>query len=221
MLLPGAIAKKYLKEKIGLVINAYLSKIGKIDLKLKNWNFIEKNPFFCPDKSKLETLNFLFDSLKKQGNSIGGKVTVVANNVPIGLGEPVFNKLSADIAHAMMSINAAKGVEIGDGFNSVELQGNINTDELGKNGFLSNRSGGILGGISTGQPIIVHVAFKPTSSVNIQTRTIDKNNNEIKIKIPGRHDPCVAIRAVPVTEAMLAIVLLDHFLRNKAQCNNI
>lgn len=216
----GAIAKKYLKEKIGIVIRAYLSKVGKINLTLKDWDFVEKNPFFCPDQSKLKTLKYLFKSLKKEGNSIGSKVTVIANNVPLGLGEPVFNKLDADIAHAMMGINAVKGVEIGDGFNSVKLKGDKNLDELSKIGFLSNHSGGILGGISTGQPIIVHIGFKPTSSINIPVRTVNKNNSELKIKISGRHDPCLGIRAVPITEAMLAIIILDHFLRNRGKYNN-
>lgn len=217
----GAIAKKYLKETIGIVIRAYLSKIGKMHLKLKDWNFVEKNPFFCPDRSKLKYLKYLFKSLRREGNSIGSQVTVIANNVPIGLGEPVFNKLDADIAHAMMGINAVKGVEIGDGFNSVELKGNENLDELNKIGFFSNHSGGILGGISTGQPIVVNVGFKPTSSINIPIKTIDKRNNELTVKISGRHDPCLGIRAVPITEAMLSIIILDHFLRNKGKYNNI
>lgn len=214
----GSIAKKYLKEKIGIVIRAYLSQIGNISFKLKKWSVVETNPFFCPDLSKIEELKSLFSALKKEGNSVGAKITVIAENVPIGLGEPVFSKLDADIAHAMMSINAVKGVEIGDGFNVVHLKGSENIDEIRKSGFLSNHSGGILGGISNGQNIIVHVAFKPTSSINIASRTITVDNNEVKTKIIGRHDPCVAIRAIPITESMLAIILLDHFLRNRGQC---
>lgn len=214
----GAIAKKFLYEALGVNIYSYLSRIGNICCDSVDLNFIEKNPFLFPDKNKINFLHELFISLKKSGDSVGSKVTIIANNVPIGLGEPVFDKLDADIAHSMMSIGAAKSVEIGDGINVSETIGSKNLDELTKNGFLSNHAGGILGGISTGQPIIVHVSFKPTPSILIPSKTIDCNGSETKIVTSGRHDICIGIRAAPVAESMLAITLCDHFLRNRGQC---
>ncbi|MFP3019421.1 MAG: chorismate synthase [Arsenophonus sp.] len=215
----GAIAKKYLKEKLGITIRAYLSQVGNICCELKDWNLVEQNPFFCPDVTKLKDLNALLSSLKKEGNSIGSKVTVIAERVPPGLGEPVFDRLDADIAHAMMSINAVKGVEIGAGFKVVTLKGNENRDEITNNGFISNNAGGILGGISSSQPIIAHLALKPTSSIRIPGKTINQKGDEVKVITKGRHDPCIGIRAVPIAEAMMAIVLIDHFLRHRAQCS--
>ncbi|WP_343190368.1 chorismate synthase [Buchnera aphidicola (Mollitrichosiphum nigrofasciatum)] len=214
----GAIAKKYLKKIYGIKITGYLSKMGKINLKLKSLEEIKKNPFFCPEIEKLKILKKKIKKLKKQGDSIGAEITTIAHNIPTGLGEPVFDKLDADIAHAIMGINAVKGVEIGDGFAVISKKGHENRDEIRKNGFISNHAGGILGGISNGEDIIVKAAFKPTSSISIPGKTINTNNEEKKIITKGRHDPCVGIRAVPIVEAMLAIVIMDHILRNKAQC---
>ncbi|MGP1939099.1 MAG: chorismate synthase [Arsenophonus sp. ET-DL9-MAG3] len=214
----GAIAKKYLQQKLGIIIRGYLSQMGDICCELKDWDLVEQNPFFCPDAIKLNDLDALLCLLKKEGNSIGAKVTVIAENVPVGLGEPVFDRLDADIAHAMMSINAVKGVEIGSGFKVITLKGNENRDEITSDGFIGNHAGGILGGISSSQPIITHIALKPTPSISIPCRTINQQGDEIEIITKGRHDPCVGIRAVPIAEAMMAIVLIDHFLRAQAQC---
>lgn len=215
----GAIAKKYLKHKHNIKIRGYISQIGDISCELKNWGEVEKNPFFCPDIDKLNDLEKLIRKIKKSGDSIGAKITLVIENVPIGLGEPVFDRLDADIAHAIMSINAVKGVEIGDGFSVINQLGSQYRDEMNNKGFLSNHAGGILGGISTGENILVNIAFKPTSSIRIPGKTINKNKEEVKIITKGRHDPCVGLRAVPISEAMIAIVLMDHLMRQKAQCN--
>ncbi|PPI88898.1 chorismate synthase [Candidatus Pantoea edessiphila] len=217
----GAIAKNYLKMKHGILIRGYLSQIGNINCDFKNWNVIETNPFFCPDPNKLDLLAKLIRSLKKEGDSIGAKITVTAENVPPGLGEPVFDRLDADLAHALMSINAVKGVEIGDGFAVVNQKGSQHRDEIGNNGFQSNHAGGVLGGISSGQIIIANIAIKPTSSITKPGNTINKNGETTKIVTKGRHDPCVGIRAVPIAEAMMAIILMDHLLRNNAQCSDI
>ncbi|WP_063655980.1 chorismate synthase [Candidatus Arsenophonus triatominarum] len=217
----GAIAKKYLQQKLGITVRAYLSQMGDISCELKDWDLVEQNPFFCPDATKLEAMDTLLRSLKKEGNSIGAKVTVIAEHVPAGLGEPVFDRLDAGIAHAMMSINAVKGVEIGGGFNVVTLKGSENRDEITRDGFVSNHAGGILGGISSSQPIIAHLALKPTSSISIPGRTINRQGDEVEVVTKGRHDPCVGIRAVPIAEAMMAIVLIDHFLRHQAQCGKL
>lgn len=214
----GAIAKKYLKNKYGMNIRAYLSAMGDIQCSFKSWQEVEKNPFFCSDPSKILALETLIKHLKKTGDSIGAEITIVVNNVLIGLGEPVFDRLDADLAHALMSINAAKGVEVGDGFLVVNQTGSQNRDEITPQGFSSNHSGGILGGISNGSEIILKVAFKPTSSIRKIGNTINKNNEKVQIAIKGRHDPCVGFRAVPITEAMVAIVLMDHALRFRAQC---
>ncbi|MGP1953958.1 MAG: chorismate synthase, partial [Arsenophonus sp. NC-QC1-MAG3] len=217
----GAIAKKYLQQTLGITVRAYLSQIGDISCELKDWNLVEHNPFFCPDETKLKAMDVLLRSLEKEGNSIGAKVTVIAEHVPAGLGEPIFDRLDADIAHAMMSINAVKGVEIGAGFKVITLKGNENRDEITRDGFISNHAGGILGGISSSQPIIAHLALKPTSSISILGRTINRQGDEVKVVTKGRHDLSVGIRAVPIAEAMMAIVLIDHFLRYRAQCGEL
>lgn len=213
----GAIAKKYLRERYGVVIRGYLAQLGPIACELKDWDEVERNGFFCPDPEKVSELEAYMDRLRKEGDSIGARVNVVASYVPAGLGEPVFDRLDADIAHAMMSINAVKGVEIGAGFRSVAQKGTEHRDEITPEGFLSNNAGGILGGISTGQDILVSIALKPTSSIRIPARTIDIHGEPVEIATTGRHDPCVGIRATPIAEAMLAIVLMDHCLRHRAQ----
>lgn len=222
----GAIAKKYLREQFGIEVRGFLSQIGSIKIdpasveKIENidWQQVNSNPFFCPDPIAVAQFDELIRDLKKEGNSIGAKLTVIAENVPVGLGEPVFDRLDADLAHALMSINAVKGVEIGDGFAVVEQKGSEHRDEMTPNGFCSNHAGGILGGISSGQPIIAHIALKPTSSITIPGKSVNLNNDAVELVTKGRHDPCVGIRAVPIAEAMMAIVLLDHLLRFKAQC---
>ncbi|OTQ55516.1 chorismate synthase [Gilliamella apis] len=217
----GAIAKKYLHEKLGITIRGYLAQMGYIECQLNDWQQVDQNPFFCPDESKLEALDQLLRQLKKEGDSVGAKVCIVAENVPVGLGEPVFDKLDADLAHALMSINAVKGVEIGDGFAAVNKRGSENRDEITPQGFLSNHAGGILGGISSGQTIISSIALKPTPSIEIAGQSININGESVEVSTHGRHDPCVGIRAVPIAEAMVAIVLMDHYLRYRAQCSDV
>ncbi len=222
----GAIAKKYLREQFGIEVRGYLSQIGSVKIDPKtvaevdkiDWQQVNSNPFFCPDLVAVEAFDALIRDLKKEGDSIGAKLTVVAENVPVGLGEPVFDRLDADLAHALMSINAVKAVEIGDGFAVVEQKGSQHRDEMTPEGFLSNHAGGILGGISSGQPIIANIALKPTSSIMVPGKSVNLNNEAVELVTKGRHDPCVGIRAVPIAEAMMAIVLLDHLLRFKAQC---
>ncbi|MEH8110954.1 chorismate synthase [Aeromonas veronii] len=213
----GAIAKKYLKQVHGIEITGFLSQLGPIKAEAFDAAQIEQNPFFFPDAGKLEALDQYMRDLKKEGNSIGAKVQVIARNVPVGLGEPVFDRLDADIAHAMMGINAVKGVEIGDGFAVVEQKGSEHRDEMTPAGFASNHAGGILGGISSGQDIVVSMALKPTSSITVPGKTINTEGEAIEMITKGRHDPCVGIRAVPIAEAMLALVLMDHLLRHRAQ----
>ncbi|MFQ1790437.1 chorismate synthase [Aeromonas veronii] len=213
----GAIAKKYLKQVHGIEITGFLSQLGPIKAEAFDAAQIEQNPFFFPDAGKLEALDQYMRDLKKDGNSIGAKVQVIARNVPVGLGEPVFDRLDADIAHAMMGINAVKGVEIGDGFAVVEQKGSEHRDEMTPAGFASNHAGGILGGISSGQDIVVSMALKPTSSITVPGKTINTEGEAIEMITKGRHDPCVGIRAVPIAEAMLALVLMDHLLRHRAQ----
>ncbi|ORM71303.1 chorismate synthase [Pantoea wallisii] len=213
----GAIAKKYLQMKHGVVVRGYLAQIGDVACELKDWSIVEENPFFCPDASKLDALDELMRGLKKEGDSIGAKVTVMAENVPPGLGEPVFDRLDADLAHALMSINAVKGVEIGDGFAVVNQRGSQHRDEIRADGFRSNHAGGILGGISSGQTISANLAMKPTSSITVPGQTITRAGEEVEMITKGRHDPCVGIRAVPIAEAMMAIVLMDHLLRQRGQ----
>lgn len=213
----GGIAKKYLKQVHGIEIHGYLSQLGPIAVDKVDPAVTNTNPFFCPDESKLEALDEYMRDLKKSGDSIGAKVSVTASNIPVGLGEPVFDRLDADIAHAMMGINAVKGVEVGDGFDVVNQKGSEHRDTLTPEGFTSNHAGGVLGGISTGQDLVVHMALKPTSSISVPGSTIDRQGNATDIVTKGRHDPCVGIRAVPIAEAMLALVLMDHCLRHRGQ----
>lgn len=213
----GAIAKKYLLEKFGITVDAYVAQIGNIIAEKKDLLFARDNSFYFPDDAKINALENYFIALRREGNSIGARVNVIAKNIPVGLGEPVFDKLDADIAHAMMGIPAAKGVEIGDGFSVVTQKGSENRDEITPAGFLSNHAGGILGGISSGQDIVVSVAFKPASSIRILGKSIDIHNNPVEIVTTGRHDPCVGIRAVPVVEARLALVLMDHVLLSQSK----
>ena len=213
----AGIARKYLKENLGIIIRAYLSQLGEISIEHKDWNAVERNPFFCADENKVAELETYMDNLRKQGDSVGARVNVVASGVPVGLGEPVFDRIDADIAHAMMGINAVKGVEIGAGFNSVSQKGSEHRDEITPQGFVTNDAGGTLGGITSGQDITASVAFKPTSSIRIPGKTIDKSGSATEIITTGRHDPCVGIRGVPIVEAMLALVLMDHVLRHRAQ----
>jgi chorismate synthase len=214
----GAIAKLYLKEKYNVEIQGFVSQLGPIQAESINYKDIENNPFFFPDKGKVKDLEDYMDALRKEGNSIGARINVIAKNVPSGLGEPVFDRIDADIAKAMMSINAVKAVEIGAGFLSVTQKGTEHRDEIdSKNGFLSNNAGGTLGGITSGQNIETSIAIKPTSSIRIPGKTINNKGKDSKIITKGRHDPCVGIRAVPIAEAMLALVLVDHALRHKAQ----
>ena len=213
----GAIAKKYLKEKYGVLIRGYLAQLGEIALDLSDWKEVENNPFFCGDAGKVSELEDYMDALRKEGNSVGARVNVVAENVPVGLGEPIFDRLDADIAKAMMSINAVKGVEIGAGFESVIQKGTEHRDALTPEGFVGNNAGGVLGGISSGQDILVSMALKPTSSIRIPGQTINLKGESAEVVTTGRHDPCVGIRATPIAEAMLAIVLMDHVLRHRGQ----
>lgn len=213
----GAVAKKYLKQVHGVEINAYLSQLGPIKAETVDFAEIEKNAFFFPDASKLDALDEYMRDLKKSGDSIGAKVTVVATGVPVGLGEPVFDRLDAEVAHALMGINAVKGVEIGDGFEVVNQKGSEHRDLMSPEGFASNHAGGILGGISSGQPIVAHIAMKPTSSISVPGESMTAQGDSAEVITKGRHDPCVGIRAVPIAEAMLAIVLMDHLLRHRAQ----
>ena len=213
----GAIAKKYLKERLGMEIYGYLSQLGSIPVELKEKDFIGTNPFFAGDPEKIEELESFMDQLRRDGDSIGAKINILATQVPVGLGEPVFDKLEADIAHALMSINAVKGVEIGAGFSVVTQRGSEHRDEIDSSGFKQNNSGGPLGGISSGQDILASIALKPTSSIIKPAETIDKSGEETEIVTKGRHDPCVGLRATPIAEAMLAITLMDHYLRHRAQ----
>ncbi len=213
----GAIAKKYLAEQHGVLVRGYLSQLGPIRIETVDWNEVHNNPFFCPDPSKVEAMETYMAALSKEGNSIGARITVVASGLPVGLGEPVFDRLDAELAHGLMSINAVKGVEIGAGFDSVEQKGTEHRDLMSPEGFLSNNAGGILGGISTGQDIVAHIALKPTSSIRIPGQTIDIHGKPAEIITTGRHDPCVGIRATPIAEAMMAITLMDHLLRHRAQ----
>jgi chorismate synthase len=213
----AAIARKWLREKHGIVIRGYMSQLGTVPIPFRTWDSVDQNPFFSPDPGIVPQLEDFMDKLRKSGESCGAKITAVAHNVPVGWGEPVYDKLDADIAYAMMGINAVKGVEIGAGFASVSQKGTEHGDEMTPQGFLSNNAGGILGGISTGQDIVVNIAVKPTSSIRLPRRSIDKAGNPVVVETTGRHDPCVGIRATPIAEAMLALVLMDHALRHRAQ----
>lgn len=213
----GAIAKKFLKEQLGVEVKGYLAQLGPIKISPVDWSIIDDNPFFCPDPNKVEELETYMDALRKKGDSIGAKVNVIATHVPPGLGEPIFDRLDAELAHALMSINAVKGVEIGGGFDCVESLGTEFRDEITPEGFLSNHAGGILGGISTGQDIVASIALKPTSSLHLPGRSINTAGEAVEVITTGRHDPCVGIRATPIAEAMMAITLMDHFLRHRGQ----
>lgn len=217
----GAIAKKWLHAKYGTVIRGYLAQLGPIVVPFKAWEGVNDNPFFSPDPEAVPALEQYMDALRKEGDSVGARINVVAENVPVGLGEPVFNRLDADLAHALMGINAVKGVEIGDGFACVAQKGTEHRDELSPRGFLSNHAGGVLGGISTGQAITASIAVKPTSSIRIPGQSIDLSGAPIQVVTHGRHDPCVGIRATPIAEAMLAMVLMDHALRQRAQNGDV
>lgn len=213
----GAIAKKWLHEHHGVVIRGFLAQLGEVLMPFKSWDGVNDNPFFSADPSIVGQLEKYMDALRKSGDSIGAKLTVVAENVPVGWGEPVYDRLDAEIAYALMGINAAKGVEIGAGFNCVTQHGSEHGDEMTPQGFLTNNAGGILGGISTGQDIVAHLAIKPTSSIRLPRRSINKAGAAVMVSTEGRHDPCVGIRATPIAEAMLALVLIDHALRHRAQ----
>ena len=213
----GGIAKKYLAEQHGVLIRGYMSQLGPIRIQGFDWNEVERNPFFCPDAARVPEMEAYMAALSKEGNSIGARINVVATGVPVGLGEPIFDRLDADLAHALMSINAVKGVEIGAGFAVIEQKGMEHRDEMTPAGFLSNNAGGLLGGISSGQDILASIALKPTSSLRIPGRSIDILGNPVEVMTTGRHDPCVGIRATPIAEAMMAIVLMDHLLRHRAQ----
>ena len=213
----GAIAKKYLAQKTGMKIFAWLAQMGDLKLELKDPSIINSNPFFCPDPDQLPACEALIEKLRRDGDSVGARINAVVQQVPVGLGEPVFDRLDADIAQAMMSIGAAKGVEIGDGFAVVSQNGSQHRDGISDTGFVSNHAGGVLGGISSGQDILVSVALKPTSSIRIPGQTINQAGDNVEVVTRGRHDPCVGIRATPIVEAMLALVLMDHLLRQRAQ----
>ena len=213
----GAIARKYLRAKLGIEIHGYLAQLGPIELDAIDLGAVEDNLFFCADPGRLDELESFMDKLREHGDSIGAKISVVASNIPPGLGEPVFDKLGAAIAHGLMSINAVKGVELGAGFRAVTQRGSEHRDEIGADGFSKNDAGGTLGGISSGQDLVASIALKPTSSISIPGKTIDKTGAETEIVTKGRHDPCVGLRATPIAEAMVALVLMDHYLRHRAQ----
>ncbi len=217
----AVLAKKWLAETSGVAVRGHLAQIGNLVPGSHDWNAVEGNPFFWPDAAQVAQLESYMDALRKSGDSVGARITVVADGVPPGWGEPVYGKLDAELAAAMMSINAVKGVEIGDGFAAVTQHGSEHRDEMTREGFLSNHAGGILGGISSGQSIVVSVAFKPTSSLRLPARGVDVDGNEVEIVTTGRHDPCVGIRATPICEAMLALVLMDQALRHRAQCGDV
>ncbi len=213
----GAIARKYLKVRLGIDIRGYLSQLGPIELDAPDLSGVDDNPFFCADPSRIDELAEFMDALREEGDSIGAKISVLAQNVPPGLGEPVFDKLEADLAKGLMSINAVKGVELGAGFAAVTQRGSQHRDEMSADGFNKNDAGGTLGGISSGQDILASIALKPTSSISVPGKTVDKSGKATEIVTKGRHDPCVGLRATPIAEAMVALVLIDHYLRHRAQ----
>ncbi|WP_273203634.1 chorismate synthase [Marinobacter subterrani] len=217
----GAVARKFLEQRLGIRIRGYLSQLGPIKAEKLDWDQVHQNPFFCPDADKVAEMEAYMDALRKEGDSIGARINVVAEGVPPGLGEPIFDRLDADLAHALMSINAVKGVEIGAGFDCIEQKGTEHRDEMTPEGFLSNNAGGVLGGISSGQPIVASIALKPTSSLRLPGRSIDVHGNPVEVITTGRHDPCVGIRATPIAEAMVAIVLMDHYLRHRGQNGDV
>jgi chorismate synthase len=217
----GAIAKKWLAEKYGIVIRGYMSALGPVDVPFESWDEIGNNAFFAPNAAIVPQLEEYMDALRKSGDSVGAKISVVAENVPPGWGEPLYDKLDADLAHALMGLNAVKGVEIGDGMDAARQLGTEHRDEITPDGFLSNHAGGVLGGISSGQAVVAHIAIKPTSSMRLPGRSIDLHGQPIEVVTHGRHDPCVGIRATPIAEALMAIVLMDHALRHRAQCGDV
>lgn len=213
----GAIARKYLKEREGVDISGFVAQLGPIELAASDLSIVNDNPFFCADPGKLDELETFMNDLRAQGDSIGAKISVLARGLPPGLGEPVFDKLGADLAHGLMSINAVKGVEVGAGFAAVAQRGSEHRDEMSATGFSKNDAGGTLGGISSGQELLISIALKPTSSITKPGKTIDRRGKETEIVTRGRHDPCVGLRATPIAEAMVALVVMDHYLRNRAQ----
>ncbi|MCC2656153.1 MAG: chorismate synthase [Panacagrimonas sp.] len=213
----GGIAKKWLRQKFGIQVRGYVAQIGPVELALQDWSAVNTNPFFCAEPKRVPELEALIDRLRSEGDSVGAKVCVVASGMPTGLGEPVFDRLDADLAHALMGINAVKAVEIGDGVRAAGMRGTEHRDEMRPDGFLSNHSGGIAGGISTGQDVVCAIAIKPTSSITTAGKSIDETGAAVDMRTTGRHDPCVGIRAVPIAEAMVALVLMDHALRQRAQ----
>ncbi len=217
----AVVAKKWLKQKFGIVVRGYLAQLGEIAPDAFDWNAVEDNPFFWPCAAQVAELESYMDALCKSGDSVGARVNVVADNVPPGWGEPIYGKLDGELAAALMSINAVKGVEIGDGFASVAQKGTQHRDLMSTQGFLSNHAGGILGGISSGQAVIASIALKPTSSLRLPGQSIDVDGNPVEVVTTGRHDPCVGIRATPIAEAMIALVLIDQALRHRAQCGDV
>jgi len=217
----GAVARKWLQQKYGIEIRGYVAQVGPIKLAFKSWDAVRENPFFSPDPDSVPKLEEFLDQLRRDGDSVGARINVVATGVPVGWGEPVYGRIDADIASAMIGINAVKGVEIGAGFAAIEQRGSEHGDEMTAGGFLSNNSGGVLGGISTGQDVTVSIALKPTSSIRLPRKSIDKAGNPVTVETKGRHDPCVGLRASPICEAMLACVLMDHALRHRAQCGDV
>lgn len=217
----GAIAKKYLRERLGVRVRGYVSQVGPLRLECRDWSVVEQNPFFCGDPDRIPELEALIDTLRRDGDSIGAALTVEASGLPPGLGEPVFDRLDADLAHALMGINAVKGVEIGDGMAVAGMRGTEHRDEMTPEGFGSNHSGGVAGGISTGQNVLCRLAIKPTSSITAPGRSVDLTGQAVQMRTTGRHDPCVGLRAVPIAEAMVALVLMDHWLRHRAQCGDV
>lgn len=217
----GAIARKWLQQRYGIVVRGYMAQLGPLEIPFVSWDEVDGNPFFAPNAAIVPELENYMDELRKSGDSIGARINVVASGVPVGWGEPVYDRLDADIAYAMMSINAVKGVEVGAGFASIAQRGTEHGDEMTPEGFLSNNAGGVLGGISTGQDILVSMAIKPTSSIRLDRRSIDRQGRPVIVSTHGRHDPCVGIRATPIAESMLALVLIDHALQHRAQCGDV
>lgn len=217
----GAVAKKYLQRTLGLHIRGYMSQLGPIKLGFGDWQSVEQNPFFCAEPARVPELETFMAALNKRGDSVGAELTLVASGMPVGLGEPVFDKLDAELAYALMGINAVKGVQIGAGFDCVDAYGSSQRDELSPEGFLANHAGGIVGGISTGQDLVVRIALKPTSSIRLPGKSIDIHGNAVDVLTTGRHDPCVGVRATPIAEAMIAIVLMDHYLRQRGQNGDV
>jgi len=217
----GAIARKYLRDRLGVLIRGHCAQIGPHAMPLKDWDAVERNPFFCGDAALVPQLEEYMTQLRRDGDSCGARVNVVATGVPPGLGEPVYDRLDAELAYALMSINAVKGVEIGDGFAVIDQRGSTGRDEMTPEGFLANHSGGTAGGISTGQDIVCSIAIKPTSSITVPGRTVDVDGQAAEVRTTGRHDPCVGIRATPIAEAMVALVLMDHVLRQRGQCGQV